>query len=386
MADARTTHGFYDALPKAPSFEALSQPAQFAQIPDDWVIGTADIVTSRAHIAQGQYKTVNMVGAAVISAVMNALDHRAFPFVFTGDGAGLAVWPEAEPELRAALAATRRWAEEAFALDLRTAVVPVADCVAAGRPVLVARYPASEHADYAMFAGGGLSWAEAQMKEGRYQVPPGPSGDAPDLTGLACRWAHMPARQGVILSLVMVPVEGADPSEFVNAVDRVTEITRGLERGGHPAPETGPAAKWPHGGVDIEAKARQSEGPFRAMRRKVTRESHLALVFLRLGLKLGGFDARHYVRTVAANADFRKFDDGLKMTIDCDPGTRDALKAVLADAQARGGIRFGLSEQSEAMMTCIVPSALQDDHVHFIDGATGGYALAVAQMDGDAPQ
>ena len=31
-------------------------------------------------------------------------------------------------------------------------------------------------------------------------------------------------------------------------------------------------------------------------------------------------------------------------------------------------------------MTCIVPSITQDDHIHFIDGAAGGYARAVAQL------
>jgi hypothetical protein len=31
-------------------------------------------------------------------------------------------------------------------------------------------------------------------------------------------------------------------------------------------------------------------------------------------------------------------------------------------------------------MTCIVPSPLQRDHVHFVDGASGGYAMAASQL------
>jgi hypothetical protein len=34
------------------------------------------------------------------------------------------------------------------------------------------------------------------------------------------------------------------------------------------------------------------------------------------------------------------------------------------------------------MMTCIVPSILTDDHVHFIDGAAGGYTQAARLMKG----
>ena len=33
-------------------------------------------------------------------------------------------------------------------------------------------------------------------------------------------------------------------------------------------------------------------------------------------------------------------------------------------------------------MTCIVPSPFADDHVHFLDGAGGGYALAAAGPQG----
>ena len=31
-------------------------------------------------------------------------------------------------------------------------------------------------------------------------------------------------------------------------------------------------------------------------------------------------------------------------------------------------------------MTCIVPSYVSDDHVHFLDGAGGGYALAAQNL------
>jgi hypothetical protein len=32
-------------------------------------------------------------------------------------------------------------------------------------------------------------------------------------------------------------------------------------------------------------------------------------------------------------------------------------------------------------MTCIVPSIETDDHLHFLDGADGGYALAARMMN-----
>ena len=74
------------------------------------------------------------------------------------------------------------------------------------------------------------------------------------------------------------------------------------------------------------------------------------------------------------------FDDGLKMTLDCDAETADRIRDVLESARARGILSFGMFAQDEAMMTCIVPSVMQGNHVHFIDGAAGGYAQAAAQI------
>jgi hypothetical protein len=36
------------------------------------------------------------------------------------------------------------------------------------------------------------------------------------------------------------------------------------------------------------------------------------------------------------------------------------------------------------MMTCFTPSALRSDHVHFIDGARGGYASAATALKATA--
>ena len=80
------------------------------------------------------------------------------------------------------------------------------------------------------------------------------------------------------------------------------------------------------------------------------------------------------------NSDFRKYDDGLKMTIDCTRETADALEALLLKAETERIADYGLHRQDSALMTCIVPSHLSDDHVHFLDGAGGGYALAAQHL------
>src|SRR5476651_2809039 len=100
---------FYESVPVFSDFTRVLDPALYKPLPDDWVIGVADVVQSTKAIRDNHYKAVNMAGAAVIVAVTNALGGRDFPFVFGGDGASFAV-PASGAELaRQALAATATW-------------------------------------------------------------------------------------------------------------------------------------------------------------------------------------------------------------------------------------------------------------------------------------
>ncbi|MDX1710546.1 MAG: DUF3095 family protein, partial [Rhodovibrionaceae bacterium] len=98
------------------------------------------------------------------------------------------------------------------------------------------------------------------------------------------------------------------------------------------------------------------------------------------GWKVGGFDPLAYRTNTSLNTDFRKFDDVLRMTVDCDRETLAATRDMLEEARRNGVARYGISEQDAALMTCIVPSVMTHDHLHFLDGAGGGYALAASTL------
>ena len=89
MTDA--TARFYRAIVPFDDFSQITDPRVYHALPDGWWIGLTDVTGSTQAIAKGRYKQVNMAGAAAISAVMNALDSREFPFVFGGDGTSFAV-------------------------------------------------------------------------------------------------------------------------------------------------------------------------------------------------------------------------------------------------------------------------------------------------------
>lgn len=211
-------------------------------------------------------------------------------------------------------------------------------------------------------------------------MPSAPPGSLPDLTGLSCRWSNATARNGSIVSVVVQPMPEAAPGAFSDTTGRIVTLVEKLNRGGHPLPAAGPGVQWPPPGLSIDAHVSRGKNSLTVRKGKLLLENLVAWVFFKTGIKVGDFDPVHYAAAVSSNADFRKFDDGLKMTLDCDADTLSQLRSILLRAEQGGVLRFGLFEQDQAMITCFVPSVTQDNHIHLVDGASGGYTKAAAQM------
>jgi hypothetical protein len=368
---------FYESIPIFDEFAEAVRAESYRPLPDDWVVGFSDVVGSTHAVAEGRYKAVNMVGAGAIAAVANALRRRSFPFVFGGDGASFAVSGSDASAAGAALAAMADFSHHEFHLDLRVAAVSVKEIRAAGRDVRVARYGATSQCVYAMFAGGGLAWLEAEAKRGRYALPPAEPGAKPDLSGLSCRWGVAPAKQGVILSLIVSP-RGDDP-RFGALIDEVVRMAHEAPLDGRPITLASLGVADPMKAIALEASVNAASGVSRVRARFSAAVSYLlGVTFHKFKLKAGGFDAALYASDVAANADFRKFDDGLRMTLDCSPAFADALEARLAAAEDFAN--WGAFRQEAAQLTCFVPSITERGHVHFVDGAGGGYTMAAKAM------
>ncbi|MBL8895308.1 MAG: DUF3095 domain-containing protein, partial [Rhizobiales bacterium] len=327
MTDPRAT-GFFADLPTFDRFAGVTDAANYSPLPQDWSLAVADIVGSTKAIKAGRYKAVNMAGASVISAIHNALGHRDLPFVFGGDGALVAVPAESVAETRTALSTVQVWVKEELDLGLRAAIVPMAAVRGSGHDVRVARYRVSPEITYGMFMGGGASWAEQQMKAGQFAVEPAAPGSRPDLSGLSCRWNPIQSRHGVIASIIIVPVESAAPERFSVLVDEIVAIAGEQERGGHPVPAEGLHFPWPPKGLDYEARA-SAPRHLRLLRKlRILFEATVSIILERANKPFMGLDVQLYRADSAQRSDFRKFDDGLKMTVDLDAAQLARIESI----------------------------------------------------------
>lgn len=371
---------FFETLPLIDRFLELTAPGNYHPLPGDWVVLVTDIEASRHQIERGNYKAVNMVGASIIAAIRNIPGIVDFPFVFGGDGATLALPGRFRDAAVEAAASVRHWAQTELHMPLRAGLASVAEIRAAGLDIRVAKHAASNAVSYAAFSGGGARWLENRVKSGAASIPVTGQERHPDLTGLSCRWSNLKAEKGNIVSLVVEPSDSATEAEFVEIAEEVLRKAYGTEGSAGPVPESGPAVQFPPPGMSIEAQTSRAGKSFLRRYAELVAENLVAWLLFTIGRPVGGFDPEAYRRQTGRNTDHRKFEDGLKMTLDCDDTTVEWMREFLSPLKAQGKIRYGLVVQSEALVTCIVPSPFEDDHIHFVDGANGGYAEAAAML------
>lgn len=384
------TAGFYAQLTPLARFTDITDPRNFTPLPDDWQLVITDVRGSTRAIAEGRYKEVNMVGAASIVALLNLAGPINIPFVFGGDGATLALPPTLLAAARQTLAALGAMAQESFGLELRCAVVPVATLAAAGQQVRIARLAISEHYEQAVFSGG-LSYAEGLVKDPldgeAYLVPPAADAEGADLSGLECRWQDIRSRHGETVSLLVMPSPSLQPAAgaaLLGAVIAQIEAAYGSERDYHPLavaqlrPSRDPRT------LLVEARARTAPAIWPRLRYLWRIWAlNLAVQLYRPYERLRGrgpwWDS--YRELVFRTADYKKFDDTLRMIIAGTPAQRQALEAYLEEHFQRGELAYGIHVADRALMTCLVFERM-GRQVHFVDGADGGYALAARALKG----
>lgn len=375
------TDTFYATLEPFDNFADFSDLSSYQPIPDDWQVLLTDVVNSRKAIEAGQYKDVNMVGAASITAVLNAIGDLPIPFIFGGDGGTLLVPPSVADAAIDAICALLATSEIAFGLPLRGAAIPISEIRARGRDVLVRKFQLSPGNHLAMFTGGGLDLAEQMMKEnaGKNSFALDPANEQlPDLTGLSCRWEPLTPKGGMMLTLMVQPVgnDGASRSALSHILESISQQIGGHIAPAAPANDASLSFRWPPRNLMLEARSLAGRGsPLRKLPWLIF-ETFAQGLCEWFKITIGPYSGRVARDRLQQNTDFRKFDDTLRMVLDVTPDQADAIEATLEDNYRQGTAIYGLHRSDRALMTCLVFDLRQNQHLHFIDGADGGFTKA----------
>jgi len=369
---------FYSRLPSLNRLEEATDSA-LAALPDDWWLLATDVVGSTSHNAAGQYKNVNMVSAACITACLNALQGREIPFFFGGDGALLAC-PDADgPLLARVLLGMKQLARGAFGFELRVGAYHAGALRSGGQPVQVARLQATPELSQAIFRGKGVLEVDRRLKQGDEGLAAGLAPSEPNLGGLNCQWNEIPSIHGEMLTLLVLPVDDSIVFDVLNHVRNIC----GPEAERHPLnPGTMRLAMRPS---KHTASLALSHPRLPVWQRNLLALANalkmtIAEYFIRRRqVVLNGVDWGFYFKSFQRYSDSEKLCGTLSMVVAC---TREQLGEVLGlldGMEAKGLLVYGHHESKAAMLTCMVFDS-RFRHYHFVDGAGGGYTLAAREL------
>jgi hypothetical protein len=372
-------------LPTITDFAADAfDPAHYARLDGDWAVAVADVIASTKLAGEGRDRDVNFIAGAVVAAMSAVCSRPGQPAAcqFGGDGAVAAVPPECQEAARVTLAALAHWAADEMAIPLRVGLVPVAALRDAGHEVLAALHDFGNGNVFGQFLGPGVPMAEHWVKsDERWRIAPA-AGELPGLEGLSCRWRPVPPRRGQVVCVIIDPVRpGLDGlaalARLQAEIEAITPtaLAAPLGDGGYLAPKGLPT--W-HS-LLVEMRTVPSHHRLWRLVRAVAGTAILMLVH-RLGGRRFGIDTNHYRRQLAERTDYRKQAGGPRLVLDLGADEADRLEAVLAQAEARGDIRYGLARSRATTLTCMVGDFQADRHVHFVDGDGLGFWRASVML------
>ncbi|MBT6178564.1 MAG: DUF3095 domain-containing protein [Deltaproteobacteria bacterium] len=375
------TETFYTQMPCFTEFSKSFDASNYHAAPRNWWVIITDVKGSTKAIENGRYQDVNTIGAATIASLQNVMAQEAFPFAFGGDGATAIIPDYKKQEAENELCALRTLAESNFGLGLRVGMVSVAELEDEGLPVLVGKYELQSRYPMAVFRGGALTRAEAKVKESEEKYGVACHGNnATDLSKLSCRWQPLKSQNGKIITLLVQALHKDKVATYLQFTKKLEAIMGGnLETANPVNPE----------------KMR-----YRSLSKMLTAEKRFQRSFLSLLGRMATIvmawmifatnlfklipSMRRYMDENPSHSDYKKFDEMLRMVLDCSQFQINAIEKLCEEQFAKGTIHYGIHCSHEALMTCYVPTMNAGEHIHFIDGGDGGYAMAAKQLKAQA--
>jgi hypothetical protein len=370
---------FYSRLPvnEISLSELLTEGHLFYKVPENWHVVITDIKQSTQAVAEGMHETVNLLATGSIVAVLN-IAYKAkitVPFFFGGDGATFIIAPSVHDAVISALLIHQENTLRNFKLFLRVGTMPVAAIYNQAHELNISKLRTAQLFSIPVVLGDGLAYAERIIKGEEYKLATPLSATAElDLAGMQCRWDKIKPPQNFdeVVSLLVTAREGIKQADaFRKVIDKLDEIYGAPD---NRKPISIPMLKLK---VTMEKIGLEMQVRFSGMRPfyLLTNWVKSLLGYFYFKTKKG----KKYLHQLVDMSDTLVIDGKINTVISGTAGQRKMLETALNKLENDGDISYGLHVSTESVMSCYVRS-LNEDHIHFVDGAEGGYTRAASML------
>ena len=370
---------FYSRLPvnEISLSDLLTEDHLFYKVPANWHEVITDVKNSTGAVQAGLHETINLIATASIVAVLN-ITYKAnltVPFFFGGDGATFIIPPTPLDTVMLALQKHRENTKTNFNLDLRIGHLLVADIYEMGYDIRISKLRTSEFFSIPVVLGDGLMYDEKKIKDADYKFGTMPvSEDVLDLSGMQCRWDRIKPPKNIyeVVSLLAITRDAVkQPLAFKKVIDSLDAIY-GAAQSRTPITVEKLRLKSTLAKIGLEVRTRM--GRFNIF--------NLLNTWIRTNLGYFYFKTKKgkvYLHNLVNMSDTLVIDGRINTVISGTAEQRQMLVNELNKLEDEGEIFYGLYVSKESVMSCYVRN-LNDRHIHFIDGAEGGYTKAAGMI------
>ncbi|RFZ85589.1 DUF3095 domain-containing protein [Mucilaginibacter terrenus] len=373
------TSQFYTQLPMHSRSlgDLLVSTGLFQDIPADWHIIITDIKDSTRAVFEGRHQDVNLIATGSIVSVLNlafAMEVTV-PFFFGGDGATFIVPPVLIDKAMQALTIFKTNTRDNFGLELRTGTVAVKDVYEHDHHIKIAKFSATDVFTIPIILGNGLNYAERLVKGDDYMFADTDGGSEElDLTGMQCRWDKIapPQNRDEVISLLVVARDGESQSDvFKEVMDAIDTI--------YGSPQKRQPISVDQLKFNTTFNKLGTEMRVRIGRIKWLEFLRTWLLSLYGYIYFGTSSGKRYLESLVQMADTLVIDGKINTVMSGKAKQRAELEKVLDKLEAQGKLVYGMFISQASVMSCYVRD-LKDDHIHFVDGAEGGYTQAAKML------
>ncbi len=379
---ANSSETFYSELPlrKQGLSELIADGSMFSNLPADWHILVADIKNSTQAIQDGFHREVNLIATGSVIAILNISAEAGInvPFFFGGDGAVILVPPILLEEGISALNKHRINTLRNFKFELKIGQVSVEEIYKQNIELKIAKARMSKIFNIPVVLGDGLQFAESLVKEINVsEIEKLSVDEIPlNLDGMECKWNRInpPKKNQEVISLIVNGNAKSDIAQSFSEVLKTIDTIYGSQNRRKP----------------ISVKRLQLNSSWRQINSEMrTKLGHYKnLYFIKNWFKtiFGRFYlsqteiGKNYLEKLVQLTDTLTIDGRINTVISGTPKQRAALISFLDQLEKSNKISYGLHVSDASVMSCYVKDMSTDDHIHFVDGADGGYTKAANNL------
>ncbi len=381
MTDSESFYANKTAL-TMPLAALYADEKHFDSLPEDWSVLVADIKDSTLAVSNNQHNEVNLAATGSIVAVLNSIKDTGstiqLPYFFGGDGATFLIPNVMEYALLRTLEMHKRHVRSQWSLELVIGLIPVEKIYADGYHLKVAKVQLNSSLNVPIVLGTGLKYAESLVKKSNTIGAAVSNADLPNianLEGMECRWdtiAPPTSNKRIMCLLVYCAQESKQRSVYAEVLSELASVFGDLEE------------RIPISIANLRLDTTLSKIK-REMFAAIGRYSYRYLIRAWFITTLGKLyfkyskNGRSYLEKTKELSDTIMIDGMINTIIS---GTQEQLNSFrkFLDAHEGGGnLAYGLHITDASVMSCYVEDR-RNKHIHFVDGAKGGYTHAAEML------